>query len=572
MTAFKNLFRPMLTAVSLAVATSMAHAGERESLESLRQTTLNLIEALVQSGVLPRDKADALLRDAQRKATDAVAPNVAEVAPAATAGALVGAAAAKPVQRVPYVSETMRAQIRNEVKEEVLSQARLERWGVPNAPSWVDRIRIDGDFRYRYQSDRYDPDNTPAEVYAEAELGDIGRLSRAPDFGALAFNDAGTPVPLASTQGSRDRERIRLRLGLTAKVTDEVGVGVRLASGNDSDRVSTNQTLGQNFNKYQIFIDRAFVKVDPTDWLSIRAGRIPNPWFHTDMAWSDNLNFEGVATTASWLASNGTMAPFATLGWFPLKEEEQGVRGRRTLMGAQVGSSFELDSRTKFKLGLAYYKYHNLAGMDDTDYPSVGGVPVVNPATFGRYEYPAGLRQKGNTVFETGPITEDPKWGLAYRFAPVVLTGSAEFRHFSPYTLTLTGEYAKNSAFDVADFQRRAGASYAGVDPGGKDDGYQLKVAFGAAEVQEAGQWQVSATYRHVGSDAVLDAFTDSDLGLGGTNLEGYILGLSYGLYRNTSLGVRYLSSNSIDTTINSLYPTAKFGVNTLQVDFNVRF
>ena len=107
---------------------------------------------------------------------------------------------------------------------------------------------------------------------------------------------------------------------------------------------------------------------------------------------------------------------------------------------------------------------------------------------------------------------------------------------------------------------------------GGSAEGYQLKLGIGAFEVQDAGDWQVQLTYRRVGSDAVLDAFTDSDLGLGGTNLRGFILGASYGLYRNTSVGVRYMAAENIDTMLNKSFPNARYQTNSLQVDLNVRF
>ena len=62
-------------------------------------------------------------------------------------------------------------------------------------------------------------------------------------------------------------------------------------------------------------------------------------------------------------------------------------------------------------------------------------------------------------------------------------------------------------------------------------------------------------------------------MGLGGTNVQGYTLGATYGLYRNTNVGVRYLASRNIDSPINDqFYPNARYRVNTLQVDLNVRF
>lgn len=571
---------PVLSALTLAIlCTTPARADERESLESLRQTTRNLIDALVESGVLSRDKADALIRSAQEKAAaqQAARPDVTAPKPSVTADG-------KPVLRVPYVPEGMRQQLRNEIKEEILAQARDERWGVPNAAaSWTDRIKIDGDFRVRYQRDNFSGNNTLAQTYLSAEEGDNNGLSRAPDLASFLVTAANTSIPTASATEDRGRERIRMRLGLTAKVTDEVGFGLRLATGNATDRVSTNQTLGQNFNKYDLFIDRAFVRLDPAEWVTVQAGRIPNPWFSTEMTWSENLNFEGVATTFRYPQAAEGMTPFLTMGYFPMRENGTPRRGSRHMVGAQLGSGWDLDSRTRLKFGVALYDYRNVEGRSDSGFVegtnSNGQLVPVIDATYGQYEYPVGLRQKGNTVFETNPISGytdsalTPIWGLAYKFRPLVLTASAAFSHFSPFNVMLSAEYARNMAFDENDFRKRAtDAAYAGVNPGGRREGYQFKLGVGDFEVREPGDWQAQLTYRHVGSDAVLDAFTDSDLGLGGTNLRGYTLGVNYGLYRNTSFGVRYLAAENIDTTLNKSFPNARFQVNSLQVDLNVRF
>lgn len=564
MKSFKQVWWPALTTLSLAMAVGSAQAQATESVESVRQTTLNLIEALVQNGVLTREKADALIKEAQAKAQ----AQKTEPAQAAASDAEAG----KPVIRVPYIPESVRNQIRDQVKEEVVAQAQAERWGVPNAAgAWTNRIKIDGDFRFRYQADRQSKSNTPGATYLGAEVANDNGLSRAPDFAAYNSNLFAT----ASTQDDRSRERVRLRLNVTGKVTDEVGVGVRLATGSATDRVSTNQTLGNSFNKYQLFVDRAFMRMEVADAVTIHAGRIPNPWFSTEMVWSENLNFDGLSASFHLPTPPIGFQPFATVGWFPLREQTPPTRGQRALMGAQIGAAWDAASRARFKFGLAYYSYKNLAGQEDTNYSLDTSSNVVPDLKYGEYEYPAGMRQKGNTVFETNPLFRQdiaPIWGLAYQFRPLVLTASAELTHFSPYSLLLSAEYVKNMAFDVNNFHQRAGAAYAGINPGGKDKGYQFKLAFGAPEVREEGDWQVSTTYRYIGSDAVLDAFTDSDLGLGGTNLQGYILGGSYGLYRNTTLGARYLSAKTIDTPLNASYSDAKYKVNTLQVDLNVRF
>lgn len=565
--------RPALSAMALAMALALpAQADERESLETLRETTRSLIDALVESGVLPKDKADALIQAAQAKAAASLAQKAQEPKPAQVT------AEGKPVLRVPYVPDSMRAQIRDEVKEEVIAQARAERWGVPGAPSWINNIKIEGDIRLRHQQDNASGNNTGADTYVIADVLNSNGITRSPDFASYSVNDAKDLLATANTSESRGRERVRMRLGLTAKVTDEVGVGLRLTTGSATDRVSTNQTMGQNFNKYQVFLDRAFVRIDPAPWVSFQGGRIPNPWFSSDMTWNENLNFEGFATTFRRPVVDDGLAPFLTLGYFPLRESTPPGRNSRSLWGAQLGASMELSARTRLKLGLAYYSYNNLEGRSDTDYTLLSnGISVGQ--SYGRYEYPVGLRQRGNTVFETNPLLAfssdviKPTWGLAYQFKPVVLTAAAEFTHFSPFNILLSAEYANNTAFSASDFHKRADATFYGnVDPGGSGEGYQLKLAVGDTEVRDLNDWQVAFSYRRVGSDALLDAFTDSDLGLGGTNIRGYTLGLTYGLYRNTTLGMKYLAGENITTTLNSNFPDASFKVNSLQVDLNVRF
>lgn len=562
----------------MALACAMpAHADERESLEALRQTTRHLIDALVETGVLSRDKADALIRSAQEKAQ---ASSASRAEP--TASKPTTTADGKPVLRVPYVPESVRQQLRNEIKEEVIAQAREERWGVPNvSSSWTDRLKIDGDLRVRYQRDNQGGDNTPADTYLNAEIGNNNGLSRAPDFASYLLRADSTALPTSTTTEDRGRERLRLRLGVSARVTDEVGVGVRLATGNANDRVSTNQTLGQNFNKYSLFVDRAFIRLDPAEWVTVQAGRIPNPWFSTEMTWSENLNFEGLAATFRYNELQEGLSPFFTVGYFPLRENGTPRRTSRHLVGAQLGTAWDLGSRTSLKFGAALYDYHNLEGRSDTDFEqgtdgNGNPVPIIG-ATYGQHEYPVGLRQKGNTVFETSPMAGydniNPIWGLAYKFRPLVLTASAAFSHFSPFNVMLSAEYARNLAFSKSDFRERAtDARLQGVDPGGSPEGYQLKIGIGAFEVREPGDWQLQLTYRRVGSDAVLDAFTDSDMGQGGTNLRGYALGGTYGLYRNTSVGVRYLAAENIDSTLNKGFPNARYQTNSLQVDLNVRF
>lgn len=557
MNATKLKLLPALIGCGLLISGLQAHADERESLESLRQTTTKLIQAMVAKGVLTQEQADDMLKQAQ-------APATAEAKPQAEAKS------EKPVVRIPYVPQPVKDQIRAEVKEEVLAQARAERWGVPNAVAeWTDRIKIDGDMRFRYQKDMFAHDNSKPSDYFLASQ-DFSRgafLTRVADFAPQKSTDA---FAAGNTTEQRSLWRTRFRLGVTAKVSDMVSVGARLATGSATDRVSTNQSLGQDFNKYAIFLDRAYLRLEPVEGVAFSAGRIANPWFSTDLIWSENLNFEGMALTGKWPTEpEDVVQPFATMGYFPIKADAP-PKQSRSLTGMQAGVQLNFSNTTRVKLGVAKYQYHNVEGQHDPDYSLSTGAG----ATYGQYEYEAGLRQKGNTLFLTNNIN-DPLggtyyWGLLSKFSPVAVTAAVELGHFNPMFVMLSAEYVKNTAFDRNEILRRTGVALTD----GRADGYLLRAVFGAKEIRYARDWQLTLGYRQIGSDAVLDAFTDSDPALGGTNNKGYTLGAAVGLDKNTSLGVRYLSSQALDSPLVSV-PSAdpgKYKVNTLQVDLNARF
>lgn len=122
---------PTVAVILLAtlVAAQPVHAmNDRESLEIMRETTMNLIDALVEQKVFTREQADAMVKAAQAKAAKVVA------AEKPKPGAPV---------RVQYVPETVKNEIRDQVRQEVLAQAKSEHWAEPNAvPSWLDRKSV----------------------------------------------------------------------------------------------------------------------------------------------------------------------------------------------------------------------------------------------------------------------------------------------------------------------------------------------------------------------------------------------------------------------------------------------
>lgn len=501
--------------LTLALTVNAAHAGEREDMETLRQTTMNLIQLLVQQGVLTQDKADLLVKQAEVKAKETVAAEK-----KASAG----------VVRVPYVPESVKKQIADQVREEVIAQAKTERWGDVNAvPEWVDRLKWEGDIRLRYQGDLFASDN-PSPLF---------------------FNAAGQNI--SNTSEDRNRFRLRARLGLNAKITPAISAGLRLATGNLQDPVSTNQTLGQYGNKYDFVLDRAFVKAHSDEmlpWLTVSAGRIPNPWFGTDLVWDDDLNFEGVALHIDPNAqSSKVWRPFLTVGAFPLQEIEKSdsVQAKsKWLFGAQTGVEWVRDTNARAKVGLAYYDYRNISGIRNEF-----GLDAFNRTA-------PQFRQKGNSVFLIDPPTFSV-YALAADYKLLNLTGVVDLNVSDPVHVIVSADYVKNIGFDSAKVLARTGFN---LEPETK--GYMARVGVGMPTMLLKNDWQVSLAYRHLEADAVLDAFTDSDFHLGGTNNKGFILGAQYGLAKNAWLNARWLSSDQISGL--------PLSIDVFQLDFNAKF
>lgn len=504
---------------ALSLSATCAYAGDREELESLRETTRALTQILLEKGLIAPDKAEQLLKQA---AAPAPADTPAPVDPKSI--------------RVQYVPEAMKKEMRDQIKTEVLAQAKTERWGEPGAlPDWLKRISWEGDIRLRLQQDLFpntDPANVPAAV---AQLNGLN---------------------INNTTDDRSRLRVRARLGMQAKISDSITAGMRLTTGgtgSGSDPVSTNQTLGNYGTRYTLGLDRAFVSYSPKPWLLLTGGRIANPFFmSTDLVWSENINFEGVAVRLR-PTFNDNAKGFFTIGAFPIQDIEPTPTSDATskwLYGYQAGLDLGFGKANSARISLGLFDFHNTEGIRN---------PVLDTHTYDQTA-PA-FRQRGNSVFNIANST-DPNvtlFGLASKFREINLSTSIDLANFDPVHVLLDADFVRNIGFDHAEILARTG-----LDLEENTNGYQGKITVGMPKLKKPGDWQGFVGYRYVGADAVLDAFTDSDFHLGGTNTQGYFLGARYAFEQNTSVSGRWMSAKEITG-----WPLS---IDVFQLDLNTSF
>ena len=190
-------------------------------------------------------------------------------------------------------------------------QSSVEKVQESNVPvasqDWSDRIRLDGDFRYRYE--RID----------------------------------------AEDSSTRRRNRIRARANIHADVADDIEVGFGLATGGD-DPVSTNQTLGGGGSSKGVVLNLAYVDWNAMDGMHVFAGKFKNPLLRVGkqaLMWDGDWTPEGVALNykRDWYFVNA-------LGSYL---ESDSKRGNDSFSwGAQFGATGDLGG-VKVTGGLGYY-------------------------------------------------------------------------------------------------------------------------------------------------------------------------------------------------------------------------
>ncbi|WP_443693602.1 putative porin [Pseudomonas protegens] len=551
-----------MVALTLAGQATAAAAAPSEN------ATINLIRLLVQQGISKQEQADGLIAQAEKEA---------QQARAATAVAATGAAAAPGDVRVQYVPAIVRDQIRDQVKAEVMATAKQENWAQPNTfPDWISRISFDGDIRLRDES-RFFADNNSNEIVDYAKLNDSGPYDVNKDTNSKL-------PPLLNTREDRDNLfRLRARLGMKAVISPEWTAGIRIGTGSDNNPVSTTQTLGGGFGKKDIWLDQGYLTWKATQDLTLTGGRIANPFYSTDMLYSNDLNFDGVAAIFNHKLSSD-WGLFGTLGAFPVEYTndtatsngfDKNESDTKWLFGGQVGANWKINRSNSLKGALAYYRFDDIEGQRSSPCAPWAGAPGCD--TDGSR---VAFMQKGNSVFLLRDITPNPATpgltpqpqfvGLASKFDVLDLNLAWDTELPDDLRLRSQTNFIRNLAYDKGEMLKRSeGEIVNNINSQGQFEsgGNALMVQFtlgNALEMKKSGDWNLLAGYKYIQPDALPDGFNDSSFHLGGTNAKGYFLGGNYGIDKNIYATARYMSASEVYGP--------RYEVDVMQLELNTRF
>ena len=535
------------SAVVLSVASLNAVAQEAagSDMAVLRNTVVNLLDAMVKQGLISKESAEKLVADAQSKA------NAEAVAQASSAAAGPGDVRVTYVPRV--VQDEITAQVKQDVQAAVVADVKKaaaeEGWGVPAAlPSWVRNARWSGDIRVRGEYTAFADGNQPFTYLDFQAINDAGGIGRA---GSDAF---------LNTTEDQNRYQLKMNFGAQFDLDENAMASVRFGTGNQTNPVTRNQALGDFNRTFPLLLEEAYLRLGTSPdarnhQMQFWAGRTPNPMQSTELVWDNDVRFNGFTLQYAWnnpkVAGEARQSRgfFATAGAYPLQEIAVS-QDDKWLVASQLGYEFDVLPELRLSLAAAYYDYLNIEGQRN------------DAATDGLLDYTApDSLQKGNTLFDIRNDTDPDTnlFALAADYNLVDISAVAAWTLQPDLVLEMAGNYVTNVGYDEGDVLNRTGVFVAE-----EADAYRLEFRLGNPEIARPLAWRAFVAYHYAERDSLLDAFTDSDIHRGGTDAEGYIIGGELGLTDNTWARLRYLSADEIDGP--------PLGIDVFQLDLNGRF
>lgn len=356
---------------------------------------------------------------------------------------------------------------------------------------WPNRVALKADLRYRYEATSDD-----------------------------TLNSAGV-----QNTADRYRDRVRARLSMDVKATDDISFGLGFATTEGGDPRASNQTLTNIFSRKSFELDLAYFDWKFSSWGHLLGGKMRQPFFKPGQSlfWDSDVNPEGLAASFS----HGNYFGTAYYYWVnEVSGAQSSITADTMLYGGQIGTRLPLGEST---LTLAAH-YYDLSGAE-------GRAPFFNGNPY------------GNTTI-TVPSGSSTIAVLANDYQVVNLSAELNAR-LGELPLQVWADLAQNQ--DADDF----------------DTAWTAGVTLGKASA--ARTWEIGAAYQVLEKDALFAQFIDGDFGGGVTDSKGFIFRGGYAPVRNWVLNATYFMTERNVDVANAV---GQRGVDfdRLQLDFNVKF
>jgi len=302
---------------------------------------------------------------------------------------------------------------------------------------------------------------------------------------------------------SRFRHRVRLG-GLWKNPTEdwEIGLGLEFGSG---DGTSANDSWNKSsvWESGDVYLDYAYARHRLGDsGLSLTVGQQKNPWQCSMLTFDGDLRPTGA--TLGYQKDN----IFATLGAYNIRSDAKingDSQSLANMYGGQVGFTWENDSLHAL-LALGFFYYDSNTGeymLEAEDY---------------KYQIGTAYAEMGSKI------------------------GAVDVKGFAE----LAVNFAADNDFSQATYSAVSKNPPVDYDAEDNDLGWTLGLE------AKYGKFKAKYAYAYIGGESVPYFMSDSDFGSalqskGSTNVQGHVLGLSYALSKNCSLGGTVMLTDYIE-------------------------
>jgi len=331
---------------------------------------------------------------------------------------------------------------------------------------------------------------------------------------------------------SRERWRYAARIGLRGDLVDDWFYGIRLETGTNNrsswvtfggdTNFGTNGQGPSAKNDDGIQLSQVYLGWRATPWLTLQAGKMPNPLYTTPMVWDPDIQPEAFAEKLSFKIGDNLelFGNFAQIIYQDVNPDQtSGVdlgfhKKDAILLAFQGGATYKFNPETNLKGALTYYNYVGLGSASAFNYTGDGPPPAT--ATTAYFNSQNGINDL--RIVEIPMEFNFPLWGRNAR---------------------IFGDVAKN--LDGDDRARHAGHP----GSGGEDMAYQIGIGYGnlglvTGSTAKKGTWEVRTYWQRIEQFALDTNLIDSDFFEGRANLQGLYVAGAYSITDSIIGTLRY--------------------------------
>lgn len=304
-----------------------------------------------------------------------------------------------------------------------------------------------------------------------------------------------------------DRQRVRARFGVQAKITDTMLTGLRLSTG-EGDPRSAHLTFSGGYSRRSVGVDLAYLQWSIAPELRVAAGKVAYPNWEPAQSVFIGGDFNPEGWSGAYRSAAGW---FANAHQFWLQTRADAADSRQS--GLQLGYATAENLPTHLTLATAYTDFTQVEGQQ----PFLDG---VNPY--------------GNSLNAFGELQND--FNIAELAAELTLQSY-------PGLFTVFMHLARN------------------VAASDDDTAYAAGVSMSAARLKH---WRIGYHYTRIEKDALFGQLMDGDFGGGSTDSRGHAFRLSYLPAGRWSSSLSYLH-NQVNISATAPRP---FDLIQLDIDF----